>query len=78
MFGASDGCTRLQGDDCRIGVRWLSSIQLSAPEYAVVDLRFDDGCGLDVVAALKRLRPEACFLIKYMCRFAGMGLKEGR
>jgi len=56
----------------------LAQIQLSAPEYAVVDLRFDDGCGLDVVAALKRLRPEACFLIKYMCRFAGMGLKEGR
>src|SRR6516162_7417880 len=28
----------------------LAQIQLSAPEYAVVDLRFDDGCGLDVVS----------------------------
>ena len=60
MLGASDGSTRLQGDDCRIGVRWLSSNSAeSAPEYAVVDMRFDDGCGLDVVAALKQQRPDA-------------------
>jgi ActR/RegA family two-component response regulator len=29
----------------------LTQIELSAPEYAVVDMRLDDGCGLDVVAA---------------------------
>jgi two-component system, response regulator RegA len=37
----------------------LAQIQLSAPKYAVVDLRFEDGCGLDVVAALMQQRPDA-------------------
>ena len=37
----------------------LAQIQLSAPEYAVVDMRFDDGCGLDVISALKHQRPDA-------------------
>jgi two-component system, response regulator RegA len=37
----------------------LARIQLSAPEYAVVDMKFGDGCGLDVVAALKQQRPDA-------------------
>src|SRR5215469_11709899 len=37
----------------------LAQIQLNAPEYAVVDLRLDDGCGLDVVAGLKQQRPNA-------------------
>jgi two-component system, response regulator RegA len=41
----------------------LAQIQLSAPEYAVVDLRFGDGCGLDVVAALKQQRPDARAII---------------
>ena len=41
----------------------LAQIQLSAPKYAVVDLRFEDGCGLDVVAALKQLRPDARAII---------------
>ena len=41
----------------------LAQIQLSAPKYAVVDLRFDDGCGLDVVAALKQQRPDARAII---------------
>jgi len=41
----------------------LAQIQLSAPEYAVVDMRFDDGCGLDVVAALKQQRPNARAII---------------
>ena len=45
----------------------LAQIQLSAPEYAVVDLRFDDGCGLDVVAALKQLRPDARAIILTGC-----------
>ena len=37
----------------------LAQIQLSAPEYAVVDMRFNDGCGLDVISALKHQRPDA-------------------
>ena len=37
----------------------LAQIQLIAPEYAVVDMRFDDGCGLDIIAALKQQRPDA-------------------
>src|SRR5262249_53211900 len=41
----------------------LAQIQLNAPEYAVVDMRFDDGCGLDVVAALKQQRPDARAII---------------
>ena len=41
----------------------LAQIQLSAPEYAVVDLQFDHGCGLDVVAALKQKRPDARAII---------------
>ncbi|MFZ1924053.1 MAG: response regulator [Xanthobacteraceae bacterium] len=34
-------------------------IHSSAPALAVVGMRFDDGCGLDVVAALKQRRPDA-------------------
>jgi two-component system, response regulator RegA len=41
----------------------LAQIQLSAPEYALVDMRFDDGSGLDVVAALKKQRPDARAII---------------
>jgi len=41
----------------------LAQIQLCAPAYAVVDMRFDDGCGLDVVAALKQQRPDARAII---------------
>ena len=46
----------------------LAQIQLSAPEYAVVDLRFNDGCGLDIIAALKQQRPDARAII-----FTGYG-----
>jgi len=41
----------------------LAQIQLSTPKYAVVDLRFEDGCGLDVVAALMQQRPDARAII---------------
>jgi two-component system, response regulator RegA len=41
----------------------LAQIQLSAPKYAVVDLRFEDGCGLDVVATLMQQRPDARAII---------------
>jgi two-component system response regulator RegA len=37
----------------------LRQLELSAPAFAVVDMRLGDGNGLDVVSALKRLRPEA-------------------
>ncbi len=37
----------------------LVQIKLSAPTYAVVDLRRDDGCGLDIILALKQKRPDA-------------------
>jgi two-component system response regulator RegA len=37
----------------------LAQLQLNAPKYAVVDLRFDDGCGLDVVEAVMQQRPDA-------------------
>jgi two-component system, response regulator RegA len=41
----------------------LAYIQLSAPEYAVVDMRLDDGCGLDVISKLKERRPDARAII---------------
>jgi two-component system, response regulator RegA len=28
----------------------LAQVKLSAPEYAVVDMRLEDGCGLDVIS----------------------------
>ena len=37
----------------------LSAVEVSPPAYAVVDLRLEDGNGLDVVDALHRKRPDA-------------------
>jgi two-component system response regulator RegA len=36
---------------------------LRAPEYAVVDLRLGDGCGLDVISALKERQSDARAII---------------
>ena len=38
-------------------------IQLSAPEYAVVDMRLHDGCGLDVISLLKQQQPDVRAII---------------
>jgi two-component system, response regulator RegA len=37
----------------------LSAVEASPPAYAVVDLRLEDGNGLDVVDALHKRRPDA-------------------
>ena len=37
----------------------LSAIRSHPPAYAVVDMRLEDGSGLDVIALLKALRPDA-------------------
>ena len=37
----------------------LSAVEAAPPAYAVVDLRLEDGNGLDVVDALHRKRPDA-------------------
>jgi two-component system response regulator RegA len=37
----------------------LSSLRRRPPAFAVVDMRLDDGNGIDVIAALKEIRPEA-------------------
>ncbi len=37
----------------------LAQIRLSAPKYAVVDMRLDDGCGLDIISELKQQRSDA-------------------
>ena len=37
----------------------LSSLKRRPPAFAVVDMRLDDGHGIDVIAALKDVRPEA-------------------
>jgi two-component system, response regulator RegA len=41
----------------------LAQVKLSAPEYAVVDMRLEDGCGLDIISALKQQRPDARAII---------------
>jgi two-component system response regulator RegA len=41
----------------------FDQIQLSAPEYALVDMRFHDGCGLDVISFLKQQRPDVRAII---------------
>jgi two-component system response regulator RegA len=41
----------------------LAHLQQNEPKYAVVDLQFDDGCGLDVVEALMQQRPDARAII---------------
>jgi two-component system, response regulator RegA len=37
----------------------LASLARKPPAYAVIDLRLQDGVGLDVISELKRVRPEA-------------------
>ncbi|HEY7645257.1 MAG TPA: ActR/PrrA/RegA family redox response regulator transcription factor [Hyphomicrobiales bacterium] len=37
----------------------LALIRAAPPSYAVVDMRLEDGSGLDVIALVKALRPEA-------------------
>ena len=37
----------------------VAAIETRAPAYAVIDMRLIDGNGLDVIARLKELRPEA-------------------
>jgi two-component system response regulator RegA len=41
----------------------LRAIHIEAPNYAIIDLRLQDGSGLDVVEALKKLRPDARAII---------------
>jgi two-component system, response regulator RegA len=51
-----------RGFDVRIAdsvAAGLAAVEESAPAYAVVDLRLEDGNGLDVVAALHRQRADA-------------------
>jgi two-component system response regulator RegA len=37
----------------------LTQLETSSPAFAVVDMRLEDGSGLDVISALKRRRPDA-------------------
>ena len=41
----------------------LQQVELSAPAFAVVDMRLGDGNGIDVVSAMKKRRPEARAII---------------
>lgn len=40
-----------------------AAVQLAAPAYAVVDLRLEDGNGLDVVELLREKRPDARIIV---------------
>jgi two-component system response regulator RegA len=42
----------------------VARIKLCAPAYAVVDMRLDDGCGLDIISALKQHRSDARAIIQ--------------
>jgi two-component system response regulator RegA len=41
----------------------LTQLETCSPAFAVVDMRLDDGNGLDVISALKRRRPDARAII---------------
>jgi two-component system response regulator RegA len=41
----------------------LSHLEIASPAFAVVDMRLEDGNGLDVISALKRRRPDARAII---------------
>jgi two-component system response regulator RegA len=41
----------------------LSQLENASPAFAVVDMRLEDGNGLDVISALKRRRPDARAII---------------
>jgi two-component system response regulator RegA len=41
----------------------LSHLEAATPAFAVVDMRLEDGNGLDVISALKRRRPDARAII---------------
>ncbi len=52
----------LRGFEVRSGhsvVEGLELIRQKAPAFAVVDMRLEDGTGLDVIAELSRARPDA-------------------
>ncbi|HEY6993216.1 MAG TPA: ActR/PrrA/RegA family redox response regulator transcription factor [Xanthobacteraceae bacterium] len=41
----------------------LTQLEATSPAFAVVDMRLEDGNGLDVISALKRRRPDARAII---------------
>src|SRR3954454_18189699 len=41
----------------------LTQLETASPAFAVVDMRLEDGNGLDVISALKRNRPDARAII---------------
>jgi two-component system, response regulator RegA len=41
----------------------LTQVELTAPAFAVMELRLPDGCGLSIVEALKRRRPDVRIVI---------------
>src|SRR6476619_6525880 len=41
----------------------LTQLETASPAFAVVDMRLEDGYGLDVISALKRRRPDARAII---------------
>ena len=63
MPGTSNGSSRFRWAAAKSVLDGLAQIKLSAPEYAVVDMRLGDGCGLDVISALKHQRPDARAII---------------
>ncbi|MGA3211438.1 MAG: ActR/PrrA/RegA family redox response regulator transcription factor [Terriglobales bacterium] len=42
----------------------LAKIRLNAPAYALVEMRLNDGCGLEVISALRQQRPDARAIVQ--------------
>ena len=61
---ARHGRPRLHRDHRRDrSPRACTQLETASPAFAVVDMRLDDGNGLDVISALKRRRPDARAII---------------
>jgi two-component system response regulator RegA len=56
----SRGFTVTTAESVAVG---LTQLETASPAFAVVDMRLDDGNGLDVISALKRRRPDARAII---------------
>ena len=41
----------------------LTTLSKSPPAYAIIDLRLEDGNGLDIVEAIRRKRPESSIVV---------------
>src|SRR2546427_1629593 len=56
----------------------LTQLETTSPAFAVVDMRLEDGNGLEVISALKRRRPDAPAIILTRYRNISPALNAGK